>query len=618
MARTSKKNAKRLETYQHEIELSSAWRKQEGFDDLWIRLRELYEGKHFTDLKPEDQIAVNIAFATINVIYPAVSVAQPRIGVMANAQDNEDRALFAEAILNFQWKHHGVHQPTRRAVKDFLIFGHGWVKIGWVNLEDEVELSDNEYRDELYARMDELSTAGSMGGLPTPEEIEQLVPHTKMVTLEDRPFVERISPHDILVDMDATCEQDMRWISQRIIRPLNEAREDMRYKQSARLNLRGTSTVNLTLDKRDQKRYGNEIQRVTIWEHYDLVNGTMCVFADGADEFLVDPVRMPYHFGQPFRMVRNYDVPGQFYPIGDLEMIEPLQQELNKTRSALMNARKAFGRKYLVREAALSQKAQRALSSDEDNVAVPIEDDRPFDEIIKAMPHAAINPELYAWNDTIEGDIQNVSGVTEYQRGTSPNVRRTATEASMIQDATNARSADKLTTIETFISDIARAILQVNQQYLTGDKVARVVGRNGQQMWLPYTRDDIIGEYDFNVEAGSTAPSNDQSRRQEALVLAQTMAPFIEMGIIDPVAMAKHLLQEGFRIRGVEKFISPDAMQMLEMKKAQMAQELAMGQQRVEQNEAMAMGGPPEAQGPQGVGAPNMDPMSLVAAQQAA
>jgi hypothetical protein len=257
------------------------------------------------------------------------------------------------------------------------------------------------------------------------------------------------------------------------------------------------------------------------------------------------------------------------------------------------------------------------LASDEDNVAVPIEDDRPFGDIIMPMPHAQLTPELYNWSDVIEGDIQNVSGVSEYQKGTAPSIRRTATEAAMIQDATNARSAEKMSTIERYISDIAGGLLQVAQQFLTGEQMARVVGRQGQVIWLPYNRDDIVGEYDFLVEAGSTAPQNDQQRRQDAMTLMNVMGPFMDMGIVDPVAMAKHILQEGFKIRGVEKFISPDAMQMLEMKKQQMEQQLALGDQQIQQQAAEgAASGIPEAQGGMGVGAPQMAPEELLMAQQ--
>ena len=78
---------------------------------------------------------------------------------------------------------------------------------------------------------------------------------------------------------------------------------------------------------------------------------TYCVFADGAtDGFLITPTKMPYAFGHPFLMLRNYEVPDDFYPMGELEQIEPLQLELNETRTQMLNHRKRYARKYLYME----------------------------------------------------------------------------------------------------------------------------------------------------------------------------------------------------------------------------------------------------------------------------
>ena len=69
-------NTELLKKYREKSEQSRRWRVEERYDDLWSRLIDLYRGKHHrTDIK-EDQLLVNIAFATINVISPAVSINQ--------------------------------------------------------------------------------------------------------------------------------------------------------------------------------------------------------------------------------------------------------------------------------------------------------------------------------------------------------------------------------------------------------------------------------------------------------------------------------------------------------------------------------------------------------------
>ena len=46
------------------------------------------------------------------------------------------------------WRHHDFRKPFRRSIKDFLIFGHGWLKVGWNFVEQERSLGDTK-RDEL-------------------------------------------------------------------------------------------------------------------------------------------------------------------------------------------------------------------------------------------------------------------------------------------------------------------------------------------------------------------------------------------------------------------------------------------------------------------------------------
>ena len=370
----------------------------------------------------------------------------PKIVVSANDEGNSDRAAFVEAVVNHMWRHHDFRKPFRRAVKDFLIFGHGWVKVGWKFLEQETSLAEAE-RDLLMqqARMEvdefAIESPDLSGALPTDEEINASLPETAMMVIEDQPFVERVSPFDVFIDPEATCMDDARWIAQKIVRPLEEAQKDQRYKPSVRKRLDADAGVNIEY----VSQYENERERVldedrvTIWEFYDMAENTMSVFSQNSDGFLVDPVPMPYAYGQPFVMIRNYDIPDLFYPMGDLESIESLQLELDKTRSQLMNDRKRYARKYLYHERSFGPAGREALESDEDGRLVPVLDEnKSLSEVVIPMPQSPISPEIYAYSEIIENDINTVSGVSEYARGAMPEIRRTATEASIIADAQNA------------------------------------------------------------------------------------------------------------------------------------------------------------------------------------
>ena len=533
MARTS--NREIITKYRNKIEQSRRWRREENYDDTWNRMIDMYRGKHFRTTSEEDRLLVNIAFATINVIAPGVSVNYPKITVSAKRHEDAPRAVITEEIVNYWWRHYDCQKEFRRAVKDMLVLGHGWVKTGYRFVEKE---------DGSYDTADELATLES-------------ITESELIITEDRPFIERVSPFDIFVDADATCMTDMRWIAQRIRRPLDDVKKDKRYNSAAREMAAPSHFSKYGQDEHRARRSESpDDSYVEIWEFYDLDRGLMSVFCDGGDKFLVNPTKIPFTFGHPFVMLRNYEVPEYFYPIGELEAIEPLQMELNETRTQMMNHRKRFSRKWLYKESAFDADGRSALESDEDNVMVPVISEESLNGVIVPMPAVISPPEFYNQSELISQDIDRVSGVSEYQRGSLPEIRRTATEAGIIQDAANARSADKLAIIERAIGDCARRLVMLAQEFMTGEQAVRLVGKSSEQVWINFDRDYIQGEFDFEVEGGSTQPVNESFRRQMAMQVVDAMAPFAQAGIIDMAKLATYVLQDGFGIKSAAGFIT--------------------------------------------------------------
>jgi len=534
-----KTSADHLKHAKMRLEASKKWRKQDGYDGLWKRMNDLYRGKHFDDYKNEDQMLVNVAFSTINVISPSISVNYPKITVNATSAEFAPQGVVAEAVVNYWWKHKDIRTEFRRTVKDMLAFGHGWIKVGYRFVEEEVEGEA------------EISEANPDG-----------IGHPNTIVREDSPFAERVSVNDIFVDPDATSMKDIKWIAQRIRRPIADVRNDKRYNKAARIDVSPMAVSRYTDDPSRRKVYDKNEGYAEIWEYYDIASNSMSVFAEGSDMFLVKPMKMPYAFGQPFVMIRNYDVPDHFYPIGDLESIEPLQRELNETRSQMMNHRKKFSRKYLYKESAFDQLGRSALESDEDNVMVPVTSDEPLGGVVTAFPAVINPPEFYNQSNMIIGDIDRISGVSEFQRGAVSEIRRTATESSLMQDAANARTSDKLAVVEQAIAEVARRMLQLAQQFMQGEQVARVMGRDGEPIWVNYDRDYLQGDFDFEVAAGSTQPHNESFKRQMALQLVDAMAPFAGAGIIDMSKLAAHVLQFGFGVKNPDDFLAQPQQQV--------------------------------------------------------
>jgi len=551
MARQS--NADKLSNFRARVASAKEFKKQMNYDQLWQRLINLYRGRHYRGQAVGDRLLVNIAFSTINTLVPSVSIGRPKINVNPRTPEDGDKAIVTESIINYWWQHYDCQTEYQRAVKDYLILGHGWIKTGYRFVE-EAKLDDVEYSADEAAQERPADDSES-----------------QFVIREDRPYVERIDPFDMCVDPDATTLENARWIAQRIRRPLKAAKADKRYDYAARQQLTAVSfgkysdgasyigaspnPAGFTFGTSEDEAY------CEIYEYYDIETGEMSVFGDGGDKFLIKPLKMPYTFGHPYIMLRNYEIPGFFYPMGELEAIEPLQYELNETRTQMMNHRKRYSRKWLAMESAFDDFGRTMLASDDDNVIVPVKGSENLNNVVVPMPAVINPPEFYNQSALIQNDIDRVSGVSEYQRGAIPETTRTAREASIIAEAGNARVAEKLVTIENNIAKCAQNLIMLAQQFMTGEQTVRIVGTEAAPVWLTFDKDYIAGQFDFTVEAGSTAPRNEAFRRDMALQMVAALQPFAQQGLVNLPKLAEYVLCVGFGVKYPQSFLTPQALQ---------------------------------------------------------
>lgn len=559
-----------LDVAKRRVEGATKWRKGAKYDESWARMIKLYGNRYdYSELGSyQDIVAPNMVFSTVNVIVPSIAVNYPKITVTARNPRDEMRASIVEAVTNYNWRHFDVHDEFRLAVKDFVVLGHAWIKTSWSFIQAERDWTPESFQGEaerlLMQRAQSVSQAAQAGiresEFPTEAEVLDGIPSKETYIKEDRPMVERVSPFDVFVDPDATRLKNARWVAQRMYIPIETARSRKEWSPKGRKNLKPTAMSEAKVDvdiMYDGEERGREAEFAVVWEYYDLVNGTVCTFAEGCDEWLLPPGTVPYSFAHPFVMLRNYDVPDKLYPIGDVETIAPLQLELALTRTQMVNDRKRYRRMYMYRPDELGSDGVDALLSGDDNAMVEVTSDRPFGDVLAPIGTTPLPAEFYNQTAMILDDVNLVSGVSEYQRGSMSEIRRTATEANMIQDGANARSADKLAIIERSIGGVAQNIVALAQQFLTTEQVAKVVGEDGAMGWIPYTKDDIAGEYDFEVEAGSTQPQNESFRRQSAMQLMDAMSPFISIGVVNPAKIAEHVLRMGFGVKNPQDFMMP-------------------------------------------------------------
>lgn len=553
-----------LSFYRKELKRSKNWRtnKENSYDDAWRRYVDLYRGKHYDRLTGADQLTVNLIFATINVMAPAVAINNPRFTVNARRPEFAANAILTEEVLNYLWRVNRYQRDFRLAVLDWLIVGHGWLKVGY-KFEKPPEPKPAETDGTAGENTEQAATEE---GIDDREDMPGNVESEMCTNGDDRPYVERISVFDMFVDPDARHPKEMRWIAQRTWRPVQDVQVDSRYSETQRKKVTGKArskwdNTDGDARKEDEAPGVGSIQYCEVIEFYDIKRYTVSTFvAEGSNDgdksgFLIKPKSMPYALGHPFVMMRNYEVPDHFYPIGDIAQIESLQLELNETRNQMLNFRKKYRRAYVYARDRFDRDGIQALQSEEDNVLIPVQGDDDPTKAVVALPTQATPPEFFDQSAMISDDLDRVSGVSDYQRGQpQQSIKRTATEAAMIQDAANARAQDRLARVEAILSELGERVIALMQQFMTGEHIARIV-TIPVRGWFPYDAATIKGEFDFEVQGGSTEPQNESFRRQSALQLVDVSVPFIQSGIVNMPALYQELLQKGFGIKDPQRFI---------------------------------------------------------------
>ena len=129
------------------------------------------------------------------------------------------------------------------------------------------------------------------------------------------------------------------------------------------------------------------------------------------------------------------------------------------------------------------------------------------------------------------------------------------------------------------MGEAARGLLQLKLQYMSSRKVIRIVAGNGssrftegvrkymgldissiEEIFQSYSREDLRGEFDLIVEAGSSSAFNETQRRRAAQEFFATMLPLFGQGMVNEAEVISYYAQHGLDIPNAQRFF-PQAQQ---------------------------------------------------------
>lgn len=583
-------------------------------EEKWRRSERQYDGDHWRGNSGQDQITINMSFSTVNTIVPYVTGAEPDFMVEPYGGDaTSDSARLITAWLNRMWRSSKVagNAHLERAVHDYLTYGDGYLKQSY-------NIADMEIDDEMM-------------------EVAEL-------------WVDRINPWDLWIDPASDGIHNARWVAHRLFIPKHVVEQSDKYKFTK--DLGSWSAMGAEDSGRDPEAMQvptgeGKDDLIAVIEFYDRLANRLVVFAEGADM----PLRVVEDIDCPIVQLGNYIIPHSPYHSGEMEQLWELQMELNRTRSQMITHRKRNVQKYIAQEQALGEDAKAALQSSTVNELIFVKGAVDPSTVIQPLQVAQLSSDAYNISDVITRDIYEISGVNEYLRGGTPAISRTATEATIIESASNVKSQHKLRQVETFVRSIGQMLLSMGQVLypmtdseemaliLTGREAQAVYAAEQQglannpaqpQPGLPPAPEEAVsseqvvdvemhmtsevwkGTYEVFVKQYSTELRNPVLKEQKYREMFSTIlqgAPIMQqLGIQVPnLQKIMELWFEAAGIDDVDALLQPSEGQQQML--AQMQQ-----MQQMQQAQAAGQGAGPEAQSgapaPQNIGAPATPPSS--------
>ena len=606
------------------IKTATMWMESGRWWERWSNFVKIYSNQYpYEELKGyENPVVPNHVWAIVNVIVPSVAVNNPEIQAQAHREDQAETAELVAHVANAQWRDLKVQRQVARCVKDAVLIGMGIAKVGWRNETRMRDLRPDELEQmfvELVQQRQQAIEANPLSerDLPTVDEIWENLPETVEEVVADEPSVDRVSWGNMLFDPDSTHFDDCNWICEKVYVPYRQARNNEDWSLKARKQFKrvvmSESRDKLSVVDESNDSAPLDSAYVCVYEFYDLIDGTVCTFAEGGEHFLKAPEEVDvdvFPRKHPYRFLSWTEVPERLFPMGEVETIYPQQLELAFIRSSILDDLKNKRLLTMVRPGSIGPDGMDALQSPKRDPLIDVLTDDDFGSVLAQIQEQALPPQWMGETRQLADEMTQSSGVSEYARGGMPDIRRTATEAGLIQDHAQARQADKLARVEEFMSDIAEDMIRLSQQFLEVPGVARYTTGEQVEVWQEYTREDLQGEFSFMVAAGSTQPVNESFKRQRAMQMMDIVSPLLGTGKLNDTEVLKHLFRDGFGIRDVERYVNNEEMVPREEVEAMLA-ELQGAPPPGPGSGGMVPGGGPGGGGegaPPGGGAPGQSP----------
>lgn len=521
--------------------LDSLKRARQNMEAQWKLNMAFYKGKQYTyfnkstrrieSLPVEDgekpryrvRLVSNQIVSGANSLLAKYTKTKPVMSATPASGSDADlkAAQMAEKLLEHWWQDLQLDDKLEEALLWSLIAGNGYWKLSWdahagkamrFMIDPQGQPIIDELQKDLFRA--QLQQQG-------------MQPQEKVVYLGDV-RVDTVSPFDVFLDDSVSNFPDAKYAF--CVHYMTPEQIWQEFKVQVKADsVASAPEVALPFDN-DTNRSEANVKAVNIGYFLPqpvLPNGRVVYFID---EQIVKDDSWSYPFTVlPLVKFPGVRVPGLIYDSSVVEQAIPLQKELNRTLSQIVEY-KNLTIKPRIWAPVGSMDGQRLTSEPgalyEYN---PVGDHRPEIEKLPSMP-----PYVFDHLTGIRNGLREVFGLTEVTEGTVPPNVEAGIAIDLLQEMATDRLAPTIKLIEQGLARAGQQLLQLGQVYYKEPRLMKLQGAGGASQVKRFTQADIQGGVTVNVEVGSALPRTRAGRQARIM-------EYVKEGVISPDKAYKYL-----------------------------------------------------------------------------
>lgn len=580
--------ARELELWKKRVQLARRVTRRMRQD--WIRYLLLYTDGDWEAAfgVPENLeiVPVNKVFSYIRSQLPRLFFKVPKVFTPPIGPDDLLHARTAGDWCNALWQTLPLKRETRLAIIDAMVFGNGFLKVGYnssevMEFDDLVQESVDAEAEAL--QYDLLDAQRQQEGLSLQDVDQSVAPKALRKKDEqvleydesifpDFPWGKRVSPFLMLVDPMATSDNDARWMCHVYHPPLEDAKQVSSWSKAERDRLKAKNIGILedlfpggTLDGGGEqetmiKRIFNLVEErgamglvssplspltdkegtgedeatlvAQIFEVWDKKTNEVIIFHEDSERPLFRAPNPFKHISDRFPFVHLLlnEVPDSYWGMSDLRPLLPQVRELTRLRSlGLEHVKRCANKKLLLAQGALDEDARDRL--EDPGYGIVVETTSPTTrDVVTPADFGNVSPDVYALGSLVKNDFDETAGQGDQQRGV-PGTSDTATESAIVERNANIRIADRQDSVLDFLAEFTTKLWKISCSFVRPGKAFQVMGPKAGS-WHLLKSEALRPEREMRVEVGSTIRQDDEIRKRRIIETLNVAAPFILNGLV--------------------------------------------------------------------------------------